>query len=311
MSYQMVSVHRPTVHQKDQPSLTTGTQAQEIGELLREWRRRRRMSQFDLATDAEISARHLSFMETGRSRPSRQVLLNLATCLDVPLRDTNALLRAAGFVPMFEERGFCAPELDTVRRAVEIVLGAHDLNPALVVDRHWTMLSANRAVAHLVAGAEPMLLRPPVNIMRLFLHPAGLAPRIVNLTQWRAHVIARLNRQIDLCGDPTLMDLLDEIRDYPCPSDNAPTDDIDHETVATPFRLATIDGALSFFSTTTLFGNPLDITVSELAIEAFLPADAETAEIMRRNARREQTKRHTGQPAPVVPMAQQRAVALA
>ena len=258
--------------------------------MLREWRRRRRMTQLDLASDAAISTKHLSYMETGRCRPSRQVLLNLATCLGVPLRDKNALLIAAGFVPVYAERGFCAPELDTVRRAVEAVLGAHDPNPALVVDRHWTMLSANRAVAHLVAGAEPMLLRPPVNILRLFLHPAGLASRIVNLSQWRAHVIARLNRQIAVCGDPTLFDLLEEIRDYPSPRDNPAPDRADSEMVATAFRLATIDGELSFFSTTTLFGTPLDITVAELAIEAFLPADSATAAIMRSNAQKDKVR---------------------
>jgi hypothetical protein len=179
------------------------------------------MSQLNLACDAEISSKQLSLMETGWLRPSREVLLHLATCLGMPLRDKNALLSAAGIAPLFEERAFNAPALDIVRRAVEVVLAAHDPYPALVVDRHWTMLSANRAVAHLVAGAEPMLLRPPVNVVRLLLHPAGLASRIVNLTQWRAHVIARLRRQIDLSSDLLLMDLLEEIRDYPSPRDNA------------------------------------------------------------------------------------------
>jgi transcriptional regulator with XRE-family HTH domain len=247
------------------------------------------MSQLDLACDAEISTKHLSFLETGRSRPSRQMLLHLAACLDVPLRDRNVLLGAAGFAPAFAERVFSEPAMGMVRRTVEMVLAAHDPNPALAVDRHWTMLAANRAVAHLVAGAEPTLLRPPVNVLRLSLHPAGLASRIVNLGQWRAHMIARLRRQIDVSGDAVLMDLLEEIRDYPTPraagSPGSPGAE-EADLVAIPFRLATIDGVLSFFSTTTLFGTPVDITVSELAIEAFLPADTETAEVMRRVAGR-------------------------
>lgn len=249
------------------------------------------MSQLDLACDAEISTKHLSFLETGRSRPSRQMLLHLAACLDVPLRDRNVLLAAAGFAPVFQERGFSEPALGLVRRNVEAVLAAHDPNPALAVDRHWTMLAANRALAYLVTGADPTLLRPPVNVLRLSLHPAGLASRIVNLAQWRAHVIARLRRQIDVSGDATLADLLEEIRDYPNLSGiGSPGADDEHDMIAIPVRLATIDGVVSFFSTTTLFGTPVDITVSELAIEAFFPADAETAETMRRVAQRGDTR---------------------
>jgi transcriptional regulator with XRE-family HTH domain len=244
------------------------------------------MSQSDLACEAEISPKHLSFLETGRARPSRQMLLHLAAFLEVPLRDRNVLLRAAGFAPTFEERGFGDPALEIIRRNVEIMLAAHDPNPAMVVDRHWIMRAANQAVAHLVAGADPLFLRPPVNILRLSLHPAGLAPRIVNLAQWRAHVFARLRRQIDLSGDPVLMDLLEEVRDYPSPSlpDAHWKEDA---AVATPLRLATIDGVLSFFSATMQFAMPTDITVSELTLEAFLPADMETARIMRRVVQRE------------------------
>jgi transcriptional regulator with XRE-family HTH domain len=263
--------------------LSTENSALTLGVLLREWRRRRRMSQLDLACDAEISTKHLSFLETGRSKPSRQMVLHLAGCLDVPLRDRNVMLTAAGFATVFQERSFNEPALDLVRRNVETVLAAYDPYPALAVDRHWTMLAANRAVAHLVAGAEPSLLRPPVNVLRLSLHPAGLASRIVNLAQWRAHVVARLRRQIDVSGDVGLSDLLEELRDYPGPRGAGPAEE--HDQIAVPFRLATIDGELSFFSTTTMFGTPVDITVSELAIEAFLPADAQTAEIMRRVAR--------------------------
>ena len=274
--------------------MSTDTSEQALGELLREWRRRRRMSQLDLACDAEISTKHLSFLETGRARPSRQMVLHLAGCLDIPLRDRNVLLCAAGFAPMFQERSFNEPALDMVRRNVETVLAAHDPNPALAVDRHWTMLAANRAVAHLVAGAEPTLLRPPVNVIRLSMHPAGLASRIVNLPQWRGHVISRLRRQIDASGDATLRDLLEEVRDYPSPLGTAAVNQQEENgMIAIPFRLATIDGVLSFFSTTAMFGTPVDITVSELAIEAFLPADAETAEIMRRLAARGDTPSDT------------------
>lgn len=286
-----------TVQEATGPHATGQTAAgRSPGGLLRDWRRRRRMSQLDLACDAEISTKHLSFLETGRARPSRQMLLHLAACLDIPLRDRNVLLGAAGFAPVFQERSFAEPALSLVRRNVELVLAAHDPYPALAVDRHWIMLAANRAVAHLVGGAEPTLLRPPVNVLRLSLHPAGLASRIVNLAQWRAHVITRLRRQIDVTGDAVLMDLLEELRDYPNPRGAGRPDREDEGgMIAIPFRLATIDGVLSFFSTTTLFGTPVDITVSELAIEAFLPADAETAEIMRRVGQQSETRQAIGE----------------
>jgi len=264
--------------------LPTGTPPHGLGILLREWRRKRRMSQFDLACDAEISPKHLSFLETGRSRPTQLMVLKLASCLQVPLRDQNALLVAAGFAPMFEARPFDAPALDILRRNVEILLTRHEPYPALVVDRHRTMLTANRAVAHLVAGAEPILLRPPVNLLRLFLHPAGLAPRIVNLPQWRAYALERLRQQIDRSGDTVLTDLLEELLDYPSPRGTSRSDQRAGDSIAVPFQLSTFDGVLSFFSTTTLFGGALDITVAELTIEAFLPADRETAAIMRRVA---------------------------
>lgn len=271
--------------------MSTERAVQTLGVHLREWRRMRRMSQLDLASDAEISTKHLSFLETGRSRPSRAMLLHLAACLDVPLRGRNILLSAAGFAPVFEERAFGAPALHFIRQDVELILAAHDPNPALAIDRHWTMHAANRAVAHLVAGAEPMLLRPPVNVLRLLLHPAGLASRIVNLSQWRAHMITRLRRQIDLNGDTALVDLLEEIRDYPFPRGNAPSDREECDRIAIPLRLATVDGVLSFFSTTTVFGAPVDITLSELAIEAFVPADAPTAETMGHIVQRAETHR--------------------
>ena len=263
------------------------TPGQSFGALLREWRGRRRMSQFDLACDAGISTKHLSFLETGRSRPSLTMLLHLAACLNVPLRQRNVMMGAAGFAPAFEEHAFGDPALEMVRRSVETVLSAHDPNPALAIDRHWTMISANRAVARLVAGAEPSLLRPPVNFLRLSLHPAGLASRIVNLAQWRAHMIARLRGRIEANGDPALDPSARGSPRLPCPrSYGSPSAEPADNQIAVQFRLATIDGVLSFFDTTTSFGAPVDITVSELAIEAFLPADAQTAEVVRRIALR-------------------------
>jgi transcriptional regulator with XRE-family HTH domain len=264
--------------------LVIETPAHELGGKLREWRARRRMSQLDLACSAEISTKDLSFLETGRTRPSRQVLLNLAACLRMPLRDQNDLLLAAAFAPTLPENAFEAPMLDGVRRTVESVLASYEPNPAMVIDRHWTMLTANRAVAHLVAGAEPMLLRPPGNLLRLFMHPAGLASRIVNLAQWHAHVIGRLRQQVDYSGDPALTDLIEEICDYLGPNGTRQPDAGAAEFAAVPLRLATFDGVLSFFTMTARFTAPADITVAELSIEAFLPADAGTAAVMRRVA---------------------------
>jgi transcriptional regulator with XRE-family HTH domain len=247
------------------------------------------MSQLDLALDAEISTKHLSFLETGRSAPSRAMLLRLSDHLTIPFRDRNVLLSSAGFAPLFPERGLDDPELLAARACIDTLLAGHEPYPALAVDRRWIMVAANAAVANLIAGVEPLLLRPPVNVLRLSLHPAGLAPRIINLGEWRAHIVERLRRQIELCGDPNLIDLVEEIRDYPMPPRTA-AERTEEERVAAspriavPLRLATIHGTLSFFSTITVFGTPIDITLSELAIESFLPADAETGTIMRRLA---------------------------
>ena len=264
-----------------------------LGSRLREWRLRRRMSQFDLAGDAGISTKHLSFLETGRSRPSRHMLLHLAACLDVPLRERNVLLEAAGYSPVFAEHRFGETPLAGIRANVGAVLAASLPNPAAALDRHWTMLAANHGLAHVVQGAEASLLRPPVNLLRLLLHPAGLAPRIVNLAQWRGQLIARLRRQIDASGDPVLIELLEEIRDYP----NAGMEDRGWNGTATEqpamlFRLATVDGELSFFTATTLFDGALDITVAELAILTFLPSDAETVRLMQRVAHPDELGQH-------------------
>ncbi|AWJ82251.1 transcriptional regulator (plasmid) [Azospirillum sp. TSH58] len=261
---------------------------QPVGELLRAWRKRRGFSQLDLACEADVSTRHVSFLETGRSQPSRTMLLHLAERMDIPLRDRNALLAAAGFAPVFSEHRLDDPEMQAARRAVDLVLTGHEPHPALAVDRHWTLVAANRAVAPLLAGAAPDLLQPPVNVLRLSLHPSGLAPRIENLAQWRAHILHRLTRQIDASDDPVLTALFDELKGYPVPdgsalnSPNSRSEPLpSHDGVVVPLRLRTEAGTLSFFSTTTVFGTAVDVTLSELAIEAFFPTDSATAAVMR------------------------------
>jgi transcriptional regulator with XRE-family HTH domain len=256
-----------------------------VGNLLRTWRQRRRLSQLALACDAEISQRHLSFLESGRAAPSREMILHLAEQLNVPLRDRNVLLVAAGFAPIYLEHTLREPALQAARNAIDLVLKGHEPYPALAVDRHWTLVAANRAVPQLLAVADTELTQPPINVLRLSLHPNGLAPRIINLAEWRAHVLARLSRQVEVSGDRVLADLLGELRHYPSRSkdrDAAEAGGI--AGVVVPLQLTSASGVLSFFSTTTVFGTPLDITLSELAIESFFPADAATADVMRRLA---------------------------
>ncbi|HEX7175349.1 MAG TPA: helix-turn-helix transcriptional regulator [Pyrinomonadaceae bacterium] len=262
---------------------------QPVGNLLRDWRRRRRLSQLDLACEAEISSRHLSFLETGRSSPSREMVLRLAEQLEIPLRERNRLLVAAGYAPIFKERPLGDPTLEAARKVVELVLAGHEPYPALAVDRHWNLIASNRAVTPLLAGVEPSLLETPVNVLRLSLHPRGLAPRIVNLAEWRSHLLARLRRQIDASADPVLGELLNELSAYPISSENKynAADGIDYAGVAVPFQFATEGGVLSFLSTTTVFGTPVDITLSELALESFFPADAATSDALNRSLKRE------------------------
>ena len=261
------------------------TATRPVGELLRDWRQRRRLSQLDLAGEAEVSARHVSFLETGRARPSREMLLRLAERLEIPLRERNALLIADGFAPVYPERRLDDPALQAAREAVDLVLAGHEPYPALAIDRHWTLVAANRVVGLLLAGMPPDLLRPPVNVLRLSLHPDGLAPRIANLGQWRGHVLERLRQQVELSADPVLAELLEEIRGFPARAaaeGDAPARHRDVVGVVLPLRLRTEHGILSFFSTTTVFGTPVDVTLAELAIESFFPADAATAEALRR-----------------------------
>jgi transcriptional regulator with XRE-family HTH domain len=255
-----------------------------VGDLLRAWRQRRRLSQMDLASAADVSTRHVSFLETGRAKPSREMLLRLAEQMEIPLGERNVLLTAAGFAPVYPERRFDDPALRAAREAVGLVLTGHEPYPAVAVDRHWTLVSANRMVAPLLTGVDPALLEPPLNVLRVSLHPKGLAPRIANLARWRAHILDRLRRQVELTADPVLTELLAELRDYPAP-DWAEQEEASLRRgdagVVVPFRLRTERGILAFIGTTTVFGTPVDVTLEGLAIESFFPADRETAEALR------------------------------
>ena len=252
------------------------------GALLREWRVRRRLSQLDLASEAEISQRHLSFVESGRARPSRDMVLHLADRLDIPLRERNHLLLAAGFAPRYGERKLDDPSLGAAHEAIRLVLKGHEPNPAIALDRHWNLVEANAAIGPLLAGvADPKLLESPVNVLRLSLHPQGLAPRIVNLFEWRSHLIERLKRQLDATGDPVLGTLERELLSYPSGPRTQRAQNPDPAAIVHPLKLRVGNEVLTFISTTTVFGTPLDVTLSELAIESFFPADEATAKALR------------------------------
>jgi transcriptional regulator with XRE-family HTH domain len=256
-----------------------------IGEHLRAWRQHRRLSQLDFALEAEISQRHLSFMESGRSQPSRDMVLHLAERLEVPLRERNTLLLAAGYAPVYQERRLDDPALAPARQAIDLVLKGHEPFPALAIDRHWTLVAANQALAPLLAGvAQASLLEPPVNVLRLALHPGGLAPHTANLPEWREHLLERLRRQIAMTGEDRLAELAAELEAYPAPAVKRSAAR-DYGGIVVPFQLRSEAGLLTFFSTVAVFGTPVDITLSELAIESFFPADAQTADILRRLAR--------------------------
>jgi transcriptional regulator with XRE-family HTH domain len=256
--------------------MTTATAP--LGTLLRDWRQRRRLSQLDLALEAGVSARHLSFLETGRSKPSREMVLHLSEQLDVPLRDRNRLLLAAGFAPAFQERPIEAPEMAPVREALERVLTGHEPYPAVVVDRWWNLAAANRSIALFTDGVPGHLMEPPVNVLRASLSPEGMASRILNYGEWRAHLLERLRRQVALTADERLAALYEEISAYP--GETADVHGAGSE-IAVPLRFAAPDGReLAFFSTIATFGTAVDITLAELAIEAFFPADRTTAEYL-------------------------------
>lgn len=257
-----------------------------IGDQLREWRQRRRLSQMDLALGAEISTRHLSFVETGRSKPSREMILHLAEELDIPLRERNVLLVAGGFAPVFPERSLDDPASAAARAAVETVLRAHEPYPAIAVDRHWTLIAHNAAIAPLLEGCDESLIAAPANVLRIGLHPKGLAPRIGNFTEWRSHLLTRLRRQVELTADPVLQELERELLSYPVAFGQRPPRHGETNELFVPVQIASSLGPLAFVSTTTVFGTPVDVTLAELAIETFLPADPATAEAMRTFAAR-------------------------
>jgi transcriptional regulator with XRE-family HTH domain len=252
-----------------------------VGHLLRDWRQRRRLSQLDVASEAAVSARHLSFVETGRSHPSRELVLHLADHLDVPLRERNALLLAAGYAPSYPQTPLDAEAMTPVRDALALLLAGHEPFPAVVVDRHWDLVGANDpAVGLMSAGVAEELLAPPTNTMRLTLHPDGLAPRIVNFAQYSAHLVDRLRRESYAYGDMRLAALIDDVCAYPGVAGSASPAATAAELFV-PLVLRTGEGVLTFFSTLTTFGTARDITVEELAIESFFPADASTADALR------------------------------
>jgi transcriptional regulator with XRE-family HTH domain len=255
-----------------------------VGELIKDWRTRRRRSQMDLALDAGVSTRHLSFVETGRSKPSPELVLSLAHHLDVPLRERNTMLLAAGYAPRFGQRSIDDPSMKRVRASVQRMLDAHDPYPGVVIDRQWNVVLANRAAMSLTDGVDPALLGPPMNVYRLCLHPDGLADRTTNFTDWAAYLLQQLRRTITLTGDAQLQAILDEVLQYPDVSRIAPLADIaawDDPPLLVPFRFETPLGEVSLFTTLTTFGTPLDVTIDEIAVELFFPADDASDEILR------------------------------
>ena len=251
-----------------------------FGELLRAWRMRRRLSQLELAADAEVSTRHLSFIETGRAKPSREMVIHLAEHLDVPLRERNALLLAAGFAPAYEARPLDAPEMESVREAIELVLEGHEPYPAVAVDRYWNLVMANRPAMLLIEGIPAELLGPPTNVYRLSFHPDGLPPRIVNFGEYATHLLARLRHDVAVSGDAELAALLREVEAYPTVGTLGVVTPA-RGSVVLPMRVRHPAGELALFSTIATFGTPVDVTVAELAIETFFPADADTGRRLR------------------------------
>lgn len=250
-----------------------------IGELLRTWRQRRNLSQLELALGADVSSRHVSFLETGRAQPSREMVIRLAEELEIPLRERNSLLLAAGYAPVYEERPLDAPEMDAIRQALDRFLRAHEPYPAVVVDRYHNLITANDALDLLLEGVDPALLEPPANGMRIALHPRGMAPRTLNLPEWSAQLLQRVRREAQVTGDPDLAGLYEELVGYPGVQVTAPHADVHPGDIVLPLKLLDTDGSseLAFFSTLSTFGTAADITLSELAIEAFYPANAHTA----------------------------------
>ncbi len=263
------------------------TNTSAVGPMLRDWRLRRRMSQLELASAAGISARHLSFVETGRSRPSREMVLLLAEHLEVPLRERNPLLLAAGYAPTYQATEFDAPAMQAVRTAIDSLLAAHEPYPAILINRHWELVAANQAATLLVDGVDPELLAPPCNVLRATLHPKGMAPRIVNLPQWVDHILGNVRRQRAITGDEALHELEIELLGYARAMGVEPTFAAEApNAIAIPMRLQHGDNELTFISMIATFGTALDITLAELSIETFLPSDRATADALHQQLER-------------------------
>jgi transcriptional regulator with XRE-family HTH domain len=261
----------------------------EVGAILRRWRDLRRLTQLDLALDAGVSTRHLSFVETGRSRPSAEMVLLLAEKLEVPLRERNRMLLAAGHAPSFPEFSIDETPMAPVREALDVILEGHEPNPAVVVDRRWNLVAANATMAALAVGVDEALLEPPVNVMRLGLHPRGLAASVANHAQVRRYFIGRLERQVALSGDAELSELLDEV----CAYSTADEEDTSAAAtgvgnVLTPMMRMRLPGGeeLSLFFSVATFGTAVEVTASELSIEFGFPADLATVEALRKLPRR-------------------------
>jgi transcriptional regulator with XRE-family HTH domain len=272
--------------------MTTVSAQTSIGPLLREWRERRRLTQLELALDAGVSTRHLSFVETGRSKPGREMLLRILEQLEIPFREQNRLLLASGHAPAFPARSLEDPELLPVRAALDQILTGHEPYPAVVVDRAWNLVAMNSAMRGLIEEAviDPALLEPPVNVLRVGFHPGGVAPLIVNLGHWRAHFCQRLERQVAATGDPDLAALLEEIAGYPLPAaEPEPAPDPEASQMLGPVKFrAPGGGELSFFGMFATFDTPFEVTTSELAMELLFPADQATAEALAARVRTEE-----------------------
>ncbi|MFD9224287.1 helix-turn-helix domain-containing protein [Streptomyces sp. NPDC060064] len=264
--------------------MTTVASGSGVGPLLRGWRERRRVSQLELALRADSSARHISFIETGRSRPSEDIILRLAEHLEVPVRERNALLLAAGYAPRYAETPLDDPAMGSLREGMERLLHGYEPYPAVIVDGTYTVVAANRGIAMLLEGLPEHLLTPPLNAMRITLHPEGLAPRIRNLREWRGHLLAQMERQIALARSEPLRTLYDEVAAYPLPETGGGLGDVaepaPHPHFALPLQIEHEGRVLSFVSSISTFNTPMDVTVAELAIETFLPADPATVKYL-------------------------------
>ncbi|WP_079075116.1 helix-turn-helix domain-containing protein [Streptomyces atriruber] len=253
-----------------------------VGPLLRGWRERRRVSQLELALRADSSARHISFVETGRSRPSEEFLLRLADHLDVPVRDRNSLLLAAGYAPRFRETPLDDPTMGTLREGLEQLLAGYEPYPALVVDASYDVIAANRGIMMMLDGIPEHVFTEPMNAMRLTLHPEGLAPRIRNLREWRGHLLHQMERQIALQRSDALRAVYEEVAAYPLadPGEDAFEAGAEVPYFALPLRFEHDGHVLSFVSSISTFNTPMDVTVAELAIETLLPADPATSKYL-------------------------------